>query len=46
LELIWSGADAIITMNGRDFAAAKRVYHIDILKPGAELARLKAGETS
>lgn len=42
---VQAGADAIVTMNGKDFEAARRVYRIDILQPGVLLARLRAGET-
>jgi putative PIN family toxin of toxin-antitoxin system len=43
---VQAGADAIVTMNRRDFAAAMPVYHVDVLKPGEALNRLKKGEPS
>lgn len=35
---VQAGADAIVTMNTRDFSAAASLYRLDILKPGAALA--------
>jgi|UniRef100_UPI0035CAA79E putative PIN family toxin of toxin-antitoxin system len=43
---VQSGADAIVTMNVRDFAAALSVYRLEVIRPGALLARLKSGETA
>ena len=39
-----ANADAIVTMNVRDFASAKRRFGIDILKPGDFLARFMGFE--
>lgn len=37
---VQSGADAIVTMNVRDFSEAKAIYRIEVLRPGELLARL------
>jgi len=37
-------ADAIVTMNVRDFAPARSLYRVDVIKPGALLARLESGD--
>jgi putative PIN family toxin of toxin-antitoxin system len=39
------GADAIITMNARDFAVAREAYGLRILKPGDLVAELRTEET-
>lgn len=41
---VQAGADAIVTMNVRDFGPANSVYRIDVLKPGELLHRLAKGE--
>ena len=40
---VQSGADAIVTMNVRDFAPARKLYRIETIRPGALIARLKDG---
>lgn len=42
---VQSGADAIVTMNVRDFAAARSLYRIDVIRPGDLLARFTSGDT-
>ena len=42
---VQAGADAIVTMNVRDFAAARAVYRIDVIKPGELFLRLERGES-
>jgi predicted nucleic acid-binding protein len=39
-----AGADAIVTMNVRDFAPAQELYRLDVIKPGASFLRLERGE--
>jgi len=39
------GADAIVTMNIRDFASACALYRVDAIMPGELLRRLGKGET-
>jgi putative PIN family toxin of toxin-antitoxin system len=41
---VQAGADAIVTMNVRDFAGAQRLYRMDVARPGALVGRLKLGE--
>jgi predicted nucleic acid-binding protein len=43
---VQSGANAIVTMNVRDFAQAVSLFRIETLKPGEALARIKAGALS
>ncbi len=38
------GAEAIVTMNVRDFRSARGLYRVDAIMPGALLARLRKGE--
>ena len=37
------GAEAIVTMNRRDFARAAETFGIDVLSPGEAAARLEPG---
>lgn len=41
---VQSGADAIVTMNVRDFAPAQRLYRVDVIKPGELYARIDRGD--
>lgn len=41
---VQSGAEAIVTMNVRDFRPASALYHVEVLRPGALLRRLKGDE--
>ncbi len=41
---VQAGADAIVTMNVRDFAAARQLYRIDVIKPGDLFSRLDRGD--
>jgi putative PIN family toxin of toxin-antitoxin system len=41
---VQSGADAIVTMNVRDFRPAQTLYRVEIIQPGQLLARLKNGD--
>jgi putative PIN family toxin of toxin-antitoxin system len=41
---VQSGAEAIVTMNVRDFAAAVPLFRVELLKPGEALARIRAGD--
>ena len=43
---VQAGADVIVTMNIKDFAAARRMYRIEVFKPGAALERLREGDLS
>lgn len=40
---VQAGADAIVTMNIRDFAPARELYRIDVIKPGELFLRLERG---
>lgn len=42
---VQAGADAIVTMNVRDFAPARELYRVDVIKPGELFLRLERGET-
>ena len=42
---VQAGADAIVTMNVRDFRAARQLYRMDAIKPAELLARLEIGDT-
>ncbi|MDR2216608.1 MAG: putative toxin-antitoxin system toxin component, PIN family [Nevskiaceae bacterium] len=42
---VQAGADAIVTMNVRDFTSARALYRVDAIQPGQLLARLKHGDT-
>ena len=42
---VQAGADAIVTMNVRDFLPARELYRVDVLKPGDLFLRLERGET-
>ncbi|OHD03829.1 MAG: putative toxin-antitoxin system toxin component, PIN family [Sphingomonadales bacterium GWF1_63_6] len=41
---VQAGADAIVTMNVRDFAPARELYRVDVIKPGELFLRLEQGE--
>ena len=41
---VQAGADAIVTMNVRDFWPARELYRVEAIKPGALLARLEDGD--
>lgn len=41
---VQSGADAIVTMNVRDFAPARELYRVDVIKPGELFLRIERGE--
>lgn len=41
---VQAGADAIVTMNVRDFAPAQALYRVDVIKPGALFLRLERGD--
>lgn len=41
---VQAGADAIVTMNVRDFQAAAELYRIQLLKPGEFLLQLQHGD--
>lgn len=38
------GADAIVTMNVRDFLPARELYRVDVIKPGELFLGLERGE--
>ncbi len=42
---VQAGADAIVTMNVRDFLPARELYRVDVIKPGELFLRLEGGET-
>ncbi len=42
---VQAGARAIVTMNRRDFEFARRLYGLDILRPGEALAKVREGDT-
>jgi putative PIN family toxin of toxin-antitoxin system len=41
---VQAGADAVVTMNVRDFIPARELYRVDVIKPGELFARLERGE--
>lgn len=41
---VQAGADAIVTMNVRDFTPARELYRVDVIKPGELFLRLERGE--
>lgn len=41
---VQAGADAIVTMNVRDFLPARELYRVDVIKPGELFLRLERGE--
>jgi putative PIN family toxin of toxin-antitoxin system len=41
---VQSGADAIVTMNAKDFAPARLLYRMDVIKPGELFLRMNRGE--
>jgi putative PIN family toxin of toxin-antitoxin system len=41
---VQSGADAIVTMNVRDFVPARQLYRIDVIKPGELFIRINRGD--
>lgn len=41
---VQAGADAIVTMNVRDFEPARELYRVEAIKPGALFLRLERGE--
>lgn len=41
---VQAGADAIVTMNLRDFRPALALYRVEAITPGELLARLKVGD--
>jgi putative PIN family toxin of toxin-antitoxin system len=41
---VQAGADAIVTMNVRDFLPARDLFRMDVIKPGELFQRLERGE--